>query len=55
MNYPGYELIAPGYELIALERIRLAKELELDGRLSGQLIPRTPLIQRVKRLVKRSA
>ena len=55
MNYPGYELIAPGYELIALERIRLAKELELEGRLSGQLIPRTPLIQRVKRLVTRSA
>lgn len=54
MNYPGYELFA-GYELTALERHRLAKELELEGRLSGRLIPRTPLIQRVKRLFKRSA
>lgn len=55
MNYPGYELYFPGYELIALERLRLAKELEQEGRLSGRLIPRTPLIQRVKRLLQRSA
>ena len=55
MNYPGYDLYFPRYELIALERLRQAKELEREGRLSGRLIPCTPLVQRVKRLIQRSA
>ena len=55
MHYPGYELHFLGYEDIALERLRQAKELKHEGRLSRQLIPRTPLIQRVKHLFQRSA
>ena len=55
MNYPGIELHFHGYELPDLERIRLAKEREREGRLSAQLSPRTPLTQRVKRLFQRSA
>lgn len=53
MNYPGYD--TSFYELLARERLRHAQDLERRANLCGQLVPRTPLTQRVKRLIQRSA
>lgn len=48
MNYPGYELSA-------LDRLHRAEEIRRHWGKTDQIVPRTPLLQRVRHFFQRSA